>query len=160
MKKVFSILMVAFAMTAMVACGDKNEGTENNGGNNNGGGNNEQTTRLSGAKYYRQTNSAGDMTEHTVTFGQGNEVKYHVVWNWSEGGSNYAASGDETWRGTYTYTEGGQGNNWNAEGKFTMSKVGDSYSHYETTYYADGDNLKLFNALPNGDIINLAKEIH
>ena len=38
MKKVFSILMVAFAMTAMVACGDKTEGTDNGGGNNNGGG--------------------------------------------------------------------------------------------------------------------------
>lgn len=37
MKKVFSILMVAFAMTAMVAC-DK-ENNENNGGNNNGGNN-------------------------------------------------------------------------------------------------------------------------
>ena len=34
MKKVFSILMVAFAMTAMAACGDKNEnGTDNGGGN-------------------------------------------------------------------------------------------------------------------------------
>ena len=29
MKKVFSILMVAFAMTAMVACGDKVNGTDN-----------------------------------------------------------------------------------------------------------------------------------
>ena len=38
MKKVFSILMVAFALTAMVACGDKTEGTGNGGGNNNGGG--------------------------------------------------------------------------------------------------------------------------
>lgn len=39
MKKVFSILMVAFAMTAMVACGEK-DNTDNgsNGGSNNGGG--------------------------------------------------------------------------------------------------------------------------
>ena len=31
MKRVFSILMVAFAMTAMVACGDKINGTDNSG---------------------------------------------------------------------------------------------------------------------------------
>ena len=36
MKKLFSILMVAFAMTAMVACGDKNGGNDN-GGNTPGG---------------------------------------------------------------------------------------------------------------------------
>ena len=33
MKKVFSILMVAFAMTAMVACGEKDNGTDDGGGN-------------------------------------------------------------------------------------------------------------------------------
>ena len=38
MKKIFSILLVAFAMTTMGACGDKNNGTDNNGGNNNNGG--------------------------------------------------------------------------------------------------------------------------
>ncbi len=38
MKKMFSILMVAFAMTAMVACGEKdNDGTDNGGGSNGGG---------------------------------------------------------------------------------------------------------------------------
>ena len=38
MKKVFSIQMVAFAMTAMVACGEKvNDGTDNGGGSNGGG---------------------------------------------------------------------------------------------------------------------------
>lgn len=36
MKKVFSILMVAFAMTAMVACGEKDNTTDNGGGNNSG----------------------------------------------------------------------------------------------------------------------------
>ena len=44
MKKVFSILLVAFAMTAMVACGDEN----NNGGTNNGGGNNGGTEQPTG----------------------------------------------------------------------------------------------------------------
>lgn len=38
MKKVFSILMVAFAMTAMVACGEKDDTTDNGGGNNGGNG--------------------------------------------------------------------------------------------------------------------------
>ncbi|MCR5423489.1 MAG: hypothetical protein K6E93_01865 [Bacteroidales bacterium] len=37
MKKVFSILMVAFALTAMVACSEKDNGAGNGGGNNNGG---------------------------------------------------------------------------------------------------------------------------
>lgn len=37
MKKVFSALMIAFAMTAMVACGEK-DNTNNSGGGNNGGG--------------------------------------------------------------------------------------------------------------------------
>ena len=79
MKKIFSILMAAFAMTAMVACGDTTEGTGNGGGNNNGDGNGtEQTTRLSGAKYYKYRDFAGDVSEHTVVFGQGNEVEYHV----------------------------------------------------------------------------------
>ena len=39
MKKVFSILMVAFAMTMMVACGEKVNGPDNSGGNNGGGDN-------------------------------------------------------------------------------------------------------------------------
>ena len=38
MKKVFSILMVAFAMTAMVACDDKDDNSDNGGGNNGGNG--------------------------------------------------------------------------------------------------------------------------
>ncbi len=37
MKKVFSIQKVAFAMTAMAACGDDNNGTGNGGGSNGGG---------------------------------------------------------------------------------------------------------------------------
>lgn len=45
MKKIFSILMVAFAMTAFVACSkDNNDNTDNNGGN--GGGNNEPTLNV------------------------------------------------------------------------------------------------------------------
>lgn len=35
MKKVFSILMVAFAMTVMVACGEKDNNNDDNGGGNN-----------------------------------------------------------------------------------------------------------------------------
>lgn len=37
MKKMFSIQKVAFAMTAMAACGEKdNDGTDNGGGSNGG----------------------------------------------------------------------------------------------------------------------------
>lgn len=38
MKKVFSILMVAFAMTMMVACDDEGNGPDNGGGNGDGNG--------------------------------------------------------------------------------------------------------------------------
>lgn len=52
MKKVFSILMVAFAMTAMAACGDDNNtGTENGGGNNGGNGTEQPTGNESVLKF-------------------------------------------------------------------------------------------------------------
>ena len=62
MKKLFSILMVAFAMTAMVACGDKNEGTENNGGNDNGGGNNTPTSEIANTRWH----GTKDLTEYNM----------------------------------------------------------------------------------------------
>lgn len=38
MKKILSVLMIAFAMTAMVACGEKDNGTDTPGGNDGGEG--------------------------------------------------------------------------------------------------------------------------
>lgn len=161
MKKVLSILMVASAIVVMVSCGNNGNKKSRNASQDSAKkeqvAKDESTTRLTGAKYYRKVTSAGDVTEHTITFGKGNEVEYHVVWNWSEGGSNYEASGDKTFRGTYTYEESGQGNNWKAEGKLTLSRGSSEF--YTTEYFADGDNIKIFNAMPNGDIINIAKII-
>ncbi len=182
MKKVLSILLAATAIALMVSCnptsttnttvtdnssvnGDGNgsgNGDNNGGGNsgNNGGdngGSGTQATKLSNTKFYKLRDFSGETTETTVTFGNGNEVEYHVVWNWLEGGSDYEATGDVTYRGTYTYKDTGSGNILKGEGTLTMKDINDSSKEYTTQYYADGDNLKIMNAAPNGDSINLEK---
>ena len=49
MKKLLSLLMVAFAMTAMVACDEKDNGNDTPGnGNGNGGDNSTLATQLVG----------------------------------------------------------------------------------------------------------------
>ena len=67
MKKVFSILMVAFAMTAMVACGDKDEGTDTPGG---GGGNNNYNAQMFVGTWQveRMTVNGQDMTPQNMLF--------------------------------------------------------------------------------------------
>lgn len=176
MKKILSIFLTAIAIATMVSCfptstvnsdgtenssenGDGNGNGNGNGGENgNGnGGDNSQATKLSNSKYYKLRDYAGETTETTVTFGKGNEVENHVVWNWLEGGSSYAASGDITYRGTYTYTDTGNGNVLKCEGTLTMKDINDSSKEYKTKYYAEGDNLKIIEAAPNGDTINLEK---
>ncbi len=176
MKKILSIFLTAIAIATMVSCfptsTTKTDGTENsseNGdgignGNGNGnensngnGGDNSQATKLSNSKYYKFRDYAGETTETTVTFVNGNEVEYHVVWNWMEGGSGYDASGDVTYRGTYTFTNTATGNALKGEGTLTMKDINDSSKEYKTQYYAEGDNLKIMNAAPNGDTINLEK---
>lgn len=103
MKKVFSILMVAFAMTAMVACGDKNEGTENNGGNNNGnGGNDTPTSTIANTKWH----GVKDLTEYNmgsseewVEFGTSD-----VTYKYTATDNNDNTTNGE-YRGTYTFDE-------------------------------------------------------
>ena len=154
MKKVFSILMVAFAMTAMVACGDDNKGGSNNGGGNNGG--NEQTDRLAGKKYHYKYDRNGGFDEHTVTFGTDGTVEYHVVWNRPdvEEDEGYEPTGDMTFRGTYTYSEEVQGDVWEAEG---LMKMGNGDLYLQSQYRADEFLLKLYNAMPSGESVNLDK---
>lgn len=66
MKKVFSILMVAFAMTAMVACGDKDEGTDTPGG---GGNNNYNAQMFVGTwQVESMTVDGQDMTPQNMLF--------------------------------------------------------------------------------------------
>ena len=70
MKKAFSILMVAFAMTAMVACGDDdNNGTDNGGGNNPGGNDGFNTEMFVGTWRVENMSVNGqDMTPQNMLF--------------------------------------------------------------------------------------------
>ena len=57
MKRVFSILMVAFAMTAMVACGDKINGTDNSGDDTPTG----QTDLVPEGRYYHTVTNSDEV---------------------------------------------------------------------------------------------------
>lgn len=57
MKKVFSILMVAFAMTAMVACGDKINGTDTPGDDTPTG----QTDLVPEGRYYHTVTNSDEV---------------------------------------------------------------------------------------------------
>ena len=57
MKKVFSILMVAFAMPAMVACGDKIHGTDNSGDDTPTG----QTDLVPEGRYYHTVTNSDEV---------------------------------------------------------------------------------------------------
>jgi hypothetical protein len=57
MKRVFSILMVAFAMTAMVACGDKVNGTDTPGGDTPTG----QTDLVPEGRYYHTVTNSDEV---------------------------------------------------------------------------------------------------
>ena len=66
MKKVFSILMIAFAMTAMVACDPENEGTDTPGGSGN---NSYNAEMFVGAwQVERMTVDGQDMTPQNMLF--------------------------------------------------------------------------------------------
>ena len=106
MKKVFSILMVAFALTAMVACGDKTEGTGNGGGNNNGGGTpdpgTEQTDALAETEwsYFEGDELMLDPYRYVdVIFGKHHSIVYGDNNHLSEPAVRVSAYG------TYTYDE-------------------------------------------------------
>ena len=106
MKKVFSILMVAFALTAMVACGDKTEGTGNGGGNNNGGDTpdpgTEQTDALAETEwsYFEGDELMLDPYRYVdVIFGKHHSIVYGDNNHLSEPAVRVSAYG------TYTYRE-------------------------------------------------------
>ena len=98
MKKLFSILMVAFAMTAMVACGDKNENTENNGGDNNGSG----TSQNELLEYTLWRYKAGES-------GNNDYVYVIISFTTSSKATVSITKGNESqvsYSGTYTYSNG------------------------------------------------------
>ena len=119
MKKVFSILMVAFAMTAMIACGDENNNSENPSGNNPG-----DTSSVTGS--YRGT--VGDL-EHTLTLGTAGLCTYQI-WNLATDEEEVDAYGD------YTYSNGRGTINFN-------SNTYESDLQGDATFTVSGDKLTL-----------------
>ena len=87
MKKVFSILMVAFAVTTMVACGDKNNGTDNPSDNPSG-----QTDYLPAGTYYYGTEDYENYHVHvlSVLFDEERDITYMFRHSVEEEGETYS----------------------------------------------------------------------
>ena len=129
MKKVISILMVAFAMTAMAACGDKNENSTDNGGGNNNGGQvvDPQDKSLEGTTWRYQMGSASDgyYSIYEVSFQTGSQ--YDIVGYHADGSVDNSLS--DHYVGSYTYD--------GYYGSLTMKKASGGSSTYEGTFYVD-----------------------
>lgn len=137
MKKVFSILMVAFALTAMVACGDKTEGTGNGGGNNNGGGTpdpgTEQTDALAETEWsyfegdelmldpYRYVDAIFGK-HHSIVYGDNNHLNEPAV--------RVSAYG------TYTYDEA------TGTGTATLKDQDDDHTLGTATFTVNGEEME------------------
>ncbi|MCR5445084.1 MAG: hypothetical protein K6E96_05330 [Bacteroidales bacterium] len=120
MKKVFSILMVAFAMTAMVACGEKD-----NGNNRSGGTDIEESTDYMPGGVWQTDNDEGtynlqlgdesDMFQYTII--RNNEDNQHLYIG------NYKYS-NATQKGTVElsdYQGAGQGYEYAGKAEFTYN---------------------------------------
>ena len=151
MKKVLSILFAAVFALAMSSCDKDNSSSASTNNNNNNGNGNEQTTKLTGLKYYYKYTRNGGFDEHTVTFGSGNNVEYKCAWNWpdAEGEEDYASSGDVTLRGPYTYNEQEGNHGWAVLGKLSVKDVEHENLTYSFDYQADASLLKLETPLPD-----------
>ena len=103
--------MVACATAAMVACGDKSNGTENNGGNNNNnGGNNTETTPINRTYWSSETGdiSTNDWMFVDASFGiiNNEDQSFHpeeAAFNKSYSASNGGTRSDRL-KGPYTYS--------------------------------------------------------
>lgn len=147
MKKVFSILMVAFALTAMVACGNKTEG--NGGGNNNGGGTpdpgTEQTDALAETEwsYFEGDELMLDPYRYVdVIFGKHHSIVY--------GDNNHLS--DPTVRvsayGTYTYEE------TTGTGTATLKDQDDDHALGTATFTLNGEEMEF---TFNGETFSMRK---
>lgn len=159
--------MCAVGILCMVSCTDLLEMLENleqkiDDIENQGGGEEENeentgeetgteaTTRISGFKYYWKYTRDEGYDEHTVTFGSGYDVEYHIKWDWPE--SEDYPGGEYTMKGTYTYeNEVTEGSVWQAEGTMTLTEVGNESHTHTTKYYVDsGGLLEIYRSLPSG----------
>lgn len=137
MKKVFSILMVAFALTAMVACGDKTEGTGNGGGNNNGGGTpdpgTEQTDALAETEwsYFEGDELMLDPYRYVdVIFGKHHSIVYGDNNHLNEPAVRVSAYG------TYTYDEA------TGTGTATLKDQDDDHTLGTATFTVNGEEME------------------
>ena len=134
MKKVISILMVAFAMTAMVGCGDKNNSTENGG--NTGGGDNpgtEQTDALAETEwsYFEGDELMLDPYRYVgVIFGKHHSIVYGDNNHLSEPVVRVSAYG------TYTYDEA------TGTGTATLKDQDDDHTLGTATFTVNGEEME------------------
>lgn len=128
--------MVAFALTAMVACGDKN----NNGGSNNGGGDNggrvvdPEDKSLEGTTWQCRYDESDGYSIYELSFQKGSQCKYNIV-GYDEDG-NEDVSLTDRYAGTYTYD--------GYRGTLTMKKAsGSSTTTYDGTFRVEEDYLQV-----------------
>lgn len=139
MKKLFSILMMVAAMTAFVACSEKDNGTDTPGGNNGG---NTEITDLNGTSwlYTVGTNSQDGYVYVGVAFDMGMSTVNHT----------YCTGGEQTYEiygGAYTYSAG--------SGSITLIDMSIQQNVGTATFSISGSTLTL-NLL--GETYTLAKQ--
>lgn len=127
MKKLFSILMVAFAMTAMIACGNDEIGNDTPGGSTPGG---NTETNLDGTSwlYTVGTNSQDGYVYVGVAFDMGMATVNHT----------YCTGGEQTYEiygGAYTYAGG--------NGTITLNDVATQQNVGTATFTISGTTLTL-----------------
>ena len=110
MKKIFSVLMVAFAMTAMVACGDKDNDNNRSGGDS--GPVEEETNYVPGGLYMYEENyydQGGHFLSWAMQFYDESDFTILTyVYDPDEGGPESDTS--MTWSGEYRYNgDAGEG---------------------------------------------------
>lgn len=158
MKKVFSILMVAFAMTAMAACGDDNNtGTENGGGNNDGNGTEQPTGNESVLKFTTWSYEVGypgdaNYLYVSVAFSpyydgsvHENEVSVRKVYH-EDGGER-----TDFYVGSYSYT----GNSSNGSGSMSVKNYDTGTDAGSMSFSISGKTMTL---QFSGDTYTLTKE--
>ena len=140
MKKVFSILMIAFALTAMVACGDEKDNAEpqNNNNNNNNNPSIESvdhtlwtyTVGTNGQQGYQYVGVGFDYGMATVnittnTTGENEYLIYGGAYTYSNGSGTITLNdvASQTTVGTATFSISGSTMTLNALGStYTLSK--------------------------------------
>lgn len=146
MKKIFSILMVAFMAAAIVSC-DKDDSSSNNSTNGGGNGGNTGSGSPELANTGWQANFEDDpvyhcLTIYVVSFDGTNQVSF----------LRYIDGLQVVMSGTYDYANG----NGTAYVKYTMNGPEGDNNEYRFTFTVSGNTLN-FNV--SGRTISLEKQI-